>query len=177
MIDTDIYKSLIQKLLRKYNCPKGVDLYQKTVGETGLGFVYREGFAYGKVISNAIREVYQSEDMLKLSKVWELGSNAVCQSKQTAVQFEWHHFSGLMVVVGIMSAVGILLNMCEHYFVYWYGKNPFIDLSDKLSVERKERRKNTALISANRALGKRLNVAGCENSMNQGMFSFHDHNK
>ena len=177
MIGTNEYKSLIQRLLWKYKCPKGVQFFPKTVGSTGQGFVYRKGYPYGKVISNAIQEVYQSQDMLILKEVWDLGSEPVCQNEPTAAKFEWHHFTGMMVIVGIMTAVGIVVNMGEHVFVYIYGKNPLIEESHKLSKERKERQKNRALVSANWALAKQLNVAGCENSTNHGIFSFHYHNK
>ena len=177
VVGTNEYKSVGQKSLWKYNCPRGVEFFPKTVGTTGQGFIYRKGFPYGKLISNQIQEVYKSEEMLKLKEVWNLDSNAVCQNIPKAVQFEWKYFTGMIVIVGIITAVGIVVNMGEHVFVYIYGKNPLIAESHKLSKEREERRKDRALISANRALAKQLNLAGCENIMNHGMFSFHNHNK
>ena len=177
MIGTNEYENFIKKLLMKYKCPKGVEFFPKTVGETGQGFIYRKGYLYGKVISNAIQEVYESQELIRLRKIWDVDSNALCQNKPTAVQFEWQYFTGMMVIVSIMTAVGIVVNMGEHVFVYIYGKNPLIEESHKLSKERKERRKDRALISANLALAKQLNVAGCENSMNHGVFSFHNRNK
>ena len=164
VVGTNEYKSVSQKSLWKYNCPKGLEFFPKTVGETGQGFIYRKGYPYGKVISNAIRKVYQSGDMFKLKKVRDLGSNTC--------QIDWEYFTGMMVIVGIITAVGIVMNIGERVFVYIYGKNPLIEESHKLSKDRKERQKYSTLVSANRVLANQLNVAGCEDSMNEGMFSF-----
>ena len=140
MID---YKSLIQKLLMKYKCPKGVDFFPKTVGETGQGFIYRKGYPHRKIISNTIREVSQTQEILRLRKIWDLDSNVLCQNKPTAVmQFEWQYFTGMMVTVGIMTYVGIVVNIGKHVFVYIYGENPLIKETHKHSEERKERQKD-----------------------------------
>ena len=162
------YKTMIQKYLSEAGCPKGIEFYQKTTsGEKGQGLMYRKNFKYGKTISYAIRELYQSLDFETLNTKWDSEFKPVCEKRDKIVPFGWEYFSGILVIVGVTTIAGCIMNIFEYIFVYFYKRKAFNINTPKELQEKKnlkdlqEKQCSTGtnkqkLVSANRALSAYL---------------------
>lgn len=109
-------------LLAELGCSKAVEIYPKSIGQHGIGFAYNKNFPYGKVISNAIDSMRDNGEFELLESKWYPA--APCQSVPTAEQFEWTYFSGIVIILCVTFAIGIVINSIEHIFV-WIKKHLF----------------------------------------------------
>ena len=136
--------------------------------------MYRKGFHYKKIISETVWDVYQSEDFERLSETFGLDFSPVCENKDhSATSFQWHHFSGMLVIMGTVTLAGFLWNMCEYIFVYF---NKTKSINTKQEVEEKQQTKTaklTKLVSTNRALAAYLDgTRACDSDIVDGFFSY-----
>ena len=121
-------------------------MFNETTNVMGQGYIYRKGFAYGKIVADVIQEVYHSHNFERIRQKWDLDFYPACQSSGvTASEFKWHHFSGVMVIIGLVTVAGIVLNVSEHVFVYFFTK--------KIQSNKDKRQISIAtLVSANSTL-------------------------
>lgn len=103
-------------MLSRIGCSQEIDFYPKSVGKHGLGFAYRKDFPFGKTISNLMVKMRQHGDFEDLKIRWY--SSSPCDGIKPVEQFNWTYFSGIMVIVGVMLAIGICINLFEHSIVF-----------------------------------------------------------
>lgn len=167
MLGKTEYNTIIQKILVETGCPKGIEFYDKTLtGKMAEGIMYRKDFHYGKIISQAIREMYQSQYFEALNMKWNVEFEPVCENKNKIVsRFGWEYFSGVLVIVGVTTIAGCILNIFENIFVYFYKRKAFnINTKNELQEKQqplhqkstKELKNKQKLVLANRALSAYL---------------------
>lgn len=104
------------EILSELGCKKDIEIYPKTVGQHGIGFAYSKNFSYGETISDMIALMRDFGEFEEIKSKWY--SSSPCQSVPNAEQFDWTYFSGILIIVCVTLAIGIVLNSLEHAFVW-----------------------------------------------------------
>lgn len=103
-------------MLAELGCKKDIEIYSEVVGQHGIGFAYSKNFSYGETISSMIGLMRDFEEFEELKLKWY--SSSPCQGTPNAEQFDWTYFSGILIIVSVTLAIGILINSLEHAFVW-----------------------------------------------------------